>query len=349
MKKVLTLLVLLIFTVTISGCSLPGLTNAQGTTPGNNAAGSSKASSTDNANSVEGSVNQQQSSGISQEPSTNEGKTVKVTLYFSTEDNSAIKKEERDIQVIDGAILKACVMAFMEGSKTAGLHNNVPKDTVFIGINLKNGVAIVDFSKQFGTANGMAEITERIALVNTLTGINGVYRVKILLDGSDYIGASGKPLGEMGPTRLDPEGLPMASVEKTVTLYFGNSNADKVVAEKRKVQVYEDESLEEVILYELMAGPRSTELYSTVPKGTKLLSIKTSNSLCTLNLSHEFVDNSPGGTASEAITLNSVVNSLTQLSYIKKVQFLVDGQRRDVYTHAVFDKPFSRNEAFIGQ
>jgi hypothetical protein len=35
----------------------------------------------------------------------------------------------------------------------------------------------------------------------------------------------------------------------------------------------------------------------------------------------EFVDNSPGGTAGESMTLNSVVNSLTELSYVKKIQF----------------------------
>ena len=42
-------------------------------------------------------------------------KTVKVTLYFPTEDNSALKMEEREIQVNNGAILKACILAWQTG------------------------------------------------------------------------------------------------------------------------------------------------------------------------------------------------------------------------------------------
>ncbi len=135
--------------------------------------------------------------------------------------------------------------------------------------------------------------------------------------------------------------------KKVITLYFGNSYADAVVPEKREVEIKKGDSLEKIIVEELKKGPVSETLSPTIPKGTVLLSAHTENGICTLDLSREFVDNSPGGTAGEAMTLNSVVNSLTELPDVKKVQFLIEGRKRDVYTHAVFNEPFSRNEGII--
>ena len=141
-----------------------------------------------------------------------------------------------------------------------------------------------------------------------------------------------------------------AAVQKqnvTLTLYFPSANGDSVVPEQRLVQVNQDEMLEEVIFRQLQKGSLYSNTGGIIPEGTKLLSIGTKEGICTLNLSAEFVDNNPGGTAFEAALINSVVNSLTELSQVKKVQFLINGQKREVYTHISFSEPFERNENFI--
>lgn len=277
------------------------------------------------------------------------GKIIKVTLYFATDDNSALKKEEREIQVVDGAILKACILALIDGPNTQGLRQTIPEGTAVRGISIKDSVATVDFSKEFKKTNGLEEIVARLSVVNTLAEINGIEKVRLRIEGADLIGPSGMPLGEMSPALLDADGNPLSGVVKTVTLYFSDSQAMYVVAEKRDVILAESDSLEKVIFLELMKGPAGKELRATIPKDTRLLSISTKDNICTVNLSSEFVDNSPGGTASEKMTLDSVVNSLTELDNVKKVQFLIDGKKREIYTHAVFDEPFSRNEAGIGK
>lgn len=135
--------------------------------------------------------------------------------------------------------------------------------------------------------------------------------------------------------------------KKTITVYFGDSDAIYVIPEKREVEIKSGYPIEQVIFEELVKGPNDTGLHPSIPKGTRLISASTANGICTINLSKEFVDNSPGGTASESITLNSVVNSLTELPGVKKVQFLIEGKKREVYTHAVFDQPLTRVEISI--
>ncbi|HOM02997.1 MAG TPA: GerMN domain-containing protein [Acetivibrio sp.] len=135
--------------------------------------------------------------------------------------------------------------------------------------------------------------------------------------------------------------------KRIITLYYSNSNADKVVAEKREVEISKDTQIERLVFEELQKGPKGEGLFATIPKGTRLLSVSTKNGICTLNLSKEFVDNHSGGTAGEAMTLYSIINTMTELPGIDKVQFLIEGQKQEAYIHAVFNEPFKRNDKII--
>lgn len=276
-----------------------------------------------------------------------QGKVIAMNLYFATLDNSAVPKEKREVTVKDGAVMRAAIEALLEGPKSSELRKTIPDGTKLLGIKRDGSTAVVDFSKEYTQVNGVAEIVENTSVVNTLTEIQGIEKVKILVEGKDLIAPSGMPYGEMSRVALDAQGRPASGEMKTLTLYFGNSNADAVVAEKREVAVTKGGSLEKAIFQELMKGPKTKGLEPVIPKGTKLLSVETKDGLCTLNLSKEFIDNSPGGTAAESMTINSVVNSLTGLANVKKVQFLIEGKKRETYTHVIFDQPFSRNEAII--
>lgn len=277
------------------------------------------------------------------------GKLVEAILYFATPDNEAVKKEIRQIPVKDGAIIAACIKALVAGPTTEGLQQTIPEGTRLLGANRKGALAIVDLSSDYLKAQGVAEIVARASIVNTLTELNGIERVLIRVEGEDLIGPSGEPFGEMSRFALDEDGKPVAGEMRTLTLYFGNDNADKVVAEKRQVPVVKGQSDEKAVILELIKGPTKEGLHPVIPEGTRLLSIKTVNGLCTVNFSKEFIDNHPGGTAGESMTLESIVNSLTELKHIKKVQFLIEGEKREVFLHVIFDKPFERNPGMIGE
>ena len=274
-------------------------------------------------------------------------KRIKVMLYFANKDNTAVFPEEREVEVKDGAIMKAAVEALLDGPSDVSLRKAIPDGTRLLGINRKENLAIVDFSKEYNLTNSTGDAIARVAVVNTLTGIPGIEKVKILVEGKELLGKTGKPLGELGRVMLDAQGHPVQGEVKYITVYFGNANADKVVAEKREVCLKQGETLEKLVFEELSKGPVQQGLYPVIPKGTRLLSIETKNGLCFLNLSREFVDNHPGGSAGEAITINSIVNSLTELPDINKVQFMIEGKTEEVFIHVMFDKPFSRNEDII--
>ncbi|MCX7709365.1 MAG: GerMN domain-containing protein [Clostridia bacterium] len=282
-----------------------------------------------------------------EEASNQQGKKIMLTLYFTNADHSAIPSEKREVLVKDGAVMRAAVEALIEGPKTKGLVKAIPEGTKILGMKRDGTTAVVDFSKEYSTLSGTAEIVQRGSIVNTLTSVNGIEKVRILVQGKELIGPSGKPFGDMSRFAVDSKGKPVQGEKKTLTLYFGNSNADAVAAEKREVTVNKGDSLEKIVFEELKKGPKQAGHHPVIPTGTVLLSAATKDGVCTLNLSQQFVDNHKGGSAGESMTVYSIVDSLTEIPGVKKVQFLINGKKLSVYLHMSFDAPIERNEEII--
>ncbi|MEW6446613.1 MAG: GerMN domain-containing protein [Bacillota bacterium] len=119
-----------------------------------------------------------------------------------------------------------------------------------------------------------------------------------------------------------------AEIKVKVTLYFSDKQAMYLVPEEREV-IKGNQSLEEVILNELIKGPRNPKLVKTIPDGTKLLSVRVVDGVAYVNFSKEFQTKHWGGSAGETFTLYSVINSLAKLEGIQKVQFLLEGEKMD--------------------
>ena len=148
---------------------------------------------------------------------------------------------------------------------------------------------------------------------------------------------------------ITPDENPSEDETKNVNIYFGDEQGESFVTEKREISIEEDQSIAESVFLELQKGPVSDDLVATIPDGTNLLSIQTKKGLCTIDLSEEFVENHPGGSTGELITIYSIVNTLTDLPGIEKVQFLIEGEKREAYLHVVFDEPFTKNENALNQ
>ncbi len=63
-----------------------------------------------------------------------------------------------------------------------------------------------------------------------------------------------------------------------------------------------------------------------LPEGARLLGVKTEDGIATADFSEELVSRFPGGSSNEAATVYSIVNTLTSLPGVEKVQILVEGE-----------------------
>ena len=131
-----------------------------------------------------------------------------------------------------------------------------------------------------------------------------------------------------------------------VNLYFSDSQAMYLVAEKRKIS--QAPSLAKQAVVELIKGPESSDLYPTIPEGTQVNEVYIVDDIVYIDLSEEIFKNHPGGSSGELMTVYSIVNTLTEIPMIKGVQILVEGnEMKSLVGHIDISMPLLRDEDWI--
>jgi len=132
-----------------------------------------------------------------------------------------------------------------------------------------------------------------------------------------------------------------------VVLYFVSDDGQALEAEIRSI--VSQQGLARATINELIAGPVSTDLSPTLPASTILEDINiTDSGLCIVDFSSELIEDHPGGSLAEQMTIYSIVNTLTQFPSVDKVQILVGGQIVDTIAgHSQITSAMSRNEDLI--
>jgi len=86
--------------------------------------------------------------------------------------------------------------------------------------------------------------------------------------------------------------------------------------------------------------------YLTIPKEVYLLSVEIKDEIAYIDFSEEMHTKHWHGGTGEALTIASIVNTLTELEYIQKVKMTVAGEPMSI-EHAILDEPVGRKEEMI--
>jgi spore germination protein GerM len=119
---------------------------------------------------------------------------------------------------------------------------------------------------------------------------------------------------------------------REVTLFFSDPEGEYLIPEKREIRRKENKINDEAekLLLELIKGPQKSKgtLFQTLPKQTQLLSLQIDEKgVARVNFNRAFLQNHPGGSSAEMMTVYSVVNTLTlNLPGIHNVLFQVEGK-----------------------
>ena len=231
----------------------------------------------------------------------------------------------------------------------AGKESPLSHGTNLNSVIIQDDIAVVDFSAEFANEDNLKNTLAPAAVAQTLCSLDYISGVHILVEGQEAVGADGKPLGVIRESDLviNKSGTPSAAPRTTLTLYFGDEYAEHLVPERRNVDIPAGDTVEKIVVQELLKGPTEAGTIRTIPAEVKLLSIETKDNVCFVNFSKDFVDKHSGGTTAEQLTVFSVVNSLTELGTIDMVQFLIEGEKREEFIHMTFNEPIIRNSTII--
>lgn len=195
----------------------------------------------------------------------------------------------------------------------------------------QNGRLLLDFESSYLKLETDQEVLTRAAIVKTFTQIKGVNYISFQVEGKDLEDSLGKLVGAMySDSFIYNEGAQINSFEEiTLNLFFANEEGNALIKSEKTIMYNTNVAKERVILEQLIAGAKDSKGYSTINPDTKVISVVVKDGVCYVNLSTTFLSQTYNVTPE--VTIYSIVNSLCEVSGIKKVQISIDGDTNIVY------------------
>ena len=128
-------------------------------------------------------------------------------------------------------------------------------------------------------------------------------------------------------------------------LYFANEKKDLLVPETREVIHNVNTSLARLVVEQLIAGSQ-TGASPVLPKDTRILNVSLTDNICYVNLDSTFLNGEVE--AADYIPVYALVNSLTELQPVNKVQITVNGSANVAYRNVIsLAAPLEREEKYV--
>jgi len=187
---------------------------------------------------------------------------------------------------------------------------------------------VVNFSREYYNMEPVAEKLFRGALVWTLTDLEFISDVEILVENESLNNSIGIPLEMQSRENIDirPVISPHRIANRVATLYFADETGTKLLPEERVIEFNLDLPAEQFIMEQIIGGPRLEGRYPTVHPEVRILDVRNEGDICFINLSADFLLRSLSPSVTDEVIVYSVVNSLMEVPQVIGVQILVEAE-----------------------
>lgn len=207
----------------------------------------------------------------------------------------------------------------------------------------EKGLLVLRFNADYNTSPSITEVLRRAALVKTLCQLDKVTAIEFYIGSQPLLTTSGKPVGMVtAEDFIDSAGENTEFYQEAkVSVYFANETGDALVESFLRITYDGRVSTERLILQQLMDGPVLADMQAVIPKGTVLNKVSIRDGICYVDFNEKFLEKRKEVTAEVAIY--AIVNSLTELSNVYKVQFLINGAIKKNFENIDLSHAFERN------
>lgn len=264
--------------------------------------------------------------------------------YVNKEETAVVSEAMEEPSGSEEEQLSQMIDLLQESPENPEYKRALPDTVSILDYRLEKGQLYLYFDSSYQKMSKVYEVLCRTAIVRTLCQLPQVDYVAFFINDQSLADSNQMPVGLMNAELFIENTGDQINTYNSVTLdlYFSNATGDKLVKERDNFNYSSNMSLEKLVVEQLIQGPVSEHAYPSIPPETKLLSITTKDGICYVNLSDGFLGQ--GYDVTEQVPIYSIVNSLSELSSVNKVQILINGETPRVYRESIsFETIFERN------
>ena len=235
----------------------------------------------------------------------------------------------------------------IDGPDQNRVRSVIPEEITSVTYIIGHQTVNVNFDESFNEVSPMRRILCEAAIVKTLCQLDDVYAVSFSVNSSPLCDSKNIPVGLLTPDSfVENEGAMINAYERAqLTLYFADESGQRLVEKTENVTYNGNISMDRLVVDNVIAGPHSTDAFATIDPATTVTSVTTQDGICYVNLSRDFLNKTSN--VSDDVIVYSLVNSLTELGNVNKVQILIDGSKDAGLGAYDFSSQFERDLELI--
>ena len=276
-------------------------------------------------------------------------------IYYLSEDGSQIYCDEFEYKYDSTEKNVQYVLdKLKEGGYSKSKLPTIPAEVNMPDFSIsEEDVLTLKFDSTYEELTGVKEILTRAAIVMSVDGIEGVNYVEFVVNDFPLTNSEGIVIGAMTSNSfVDSVTNTINSVwQQEVYLYYATEDGKGLVKKLVKCESDINASLERIIVEALISGEGVDEdkgVIGIINEETIINSIITKENICYIDLSKEFLEKNSDVT--DEVYIYSIVNSLTELTFVNKVEFKIDGENVEKFNDKIeFDRLFERNLDLVKQ
>lgn len=271
-------------------------------------------------------------------------------VYYLNAATTKLVPREHEVQaeLNDQEALVAELMdQFLHVPKDLDCQPGITDKVAYQGSRQEDQVLYLYFDVNYTAMKPEREILCRSALTRMLTQIPGIDYINIYCGDQPLMDRQGNPVGMLAANDFIMNTSNVNAYEKTeLTLYFADETGNSLVEEKREVVHNINTSLEQLVVEQLIAGPGQEGHYATLPSDCKILSLSVTDNVCYINFDVSFLNTTLP--VNEYVPIYSIVDSLSEMTTITKVQIMVNGSQNVMFRDVVsLGTTFERSQEYI--
>lgn len=280
------------------------------------------------------------------EPGEGEG----FEVYYTNETKDQLTEQGYVPAKQGGEELIRELLHVMKNPQVLMVQSAIPKAVEVSTLQLQDGHLYLDFNSPYREMDNVEEVLLRAAVVKTLLQVPEVEDIRFTVEGKALYDISGIEIGAMDEdTFIDTKGEGINSYQyASLTLYFSDDSGEKLVKEMRNVHYSSNNSLEKVVVEQLLSGPANSELSPILFEETKILSVAIEGNTCILNFDRAFNQAPVDSPATPQTSIYGLVNTICEVCNVSRVEIQIDGSSEAVYREEIgLDQKFKRKSELI--
>lgn len=237
-----------------------------------------------------------------------------------------------------------------KGDGEGSYLGTIPKQDLVTGYEVKGNGVKIQLDVSYEMLDNVSRLICRSSIIKSLTAIDGIDFIEFYVGGLPLKDDSGKVYGPFYPKDIITvsEVLDEEIIARDMVLYYPSGDGNGLIQVKETLDFPSSTTVERVLIESLMNVPTGLAAVSPIPEGTSVKNVHTKDGICYVDFNEAFRINHYGGSTGEMLTVYSIVNTLTELPNISRVQFLIEGDITESFKgHLDFSQLFEYNIEII--